>query len=283
MRYLGLEQSSKPQSKAVQVRPQVNNALAQNDTKNLAGNLKSELNLKIAERNSILAQLVQTQNSKSSISEQDQCRNFRNQIKEIHNQANIDPEQVQELKTNYNKFVVENKLAEKPYLKSFTSFMDGQIQELEAKTKVEYTPKQAFAMYETKNQALAVIDMVGPELNLDKLNTSELSKMSKTVSKMKEGFSMQATKLFPELKPDFAKIEAQVSQGYDPEKAKLSFEFAKMPLKMANQIVDITTGKAQSPVQAKLDLKSTMKDYFERVSSLDADLKKRSVGATDAD
>ena len=71
---------------------------------------------------------------------------------------------------------------------------------------------------------------------------------------MKEGFSMQATKLFPELKQDFAKIETQVSQAYDPEKAKLSFEFAKMPLKMANQIVDITTGKPQYIIKCLLTI-----------------------------
>jgi hypothetical protein len=100
---------------------------------------------------------------------------------------------------------------------------------------------------------------------------------------MRKGFRQQATKLYPELAKVFHKIDNKVSQNIDPQKAKLDFEFAKKPLNMANQIVAITTGNVASLSVAKLDLKKSIVSYYDQVSNLDEEFKKRSVGSTDAD
>jgi hypothetical protein len=282
MQYLGIESIKQPKQKALaaQLRPQSSPQLPNSEIKSLASNLKTELSSKQTERSIIVAQLLQAQNSKSAISEQDQCRNFRKLVKDLHQQGSVEPEQFQALHDDYKDFVANKNLDEKPYLRPFVAFMDEQIQELWAKTKVEYTPKQIFAMYETKDQAVSVLDVAGAGLNIDQLNPNELAKMSKSLEKMREGFSNQATKLFPDLKPVFSKIDEQVSQAIDPEKAKLDFSLAKKPADMAKQIVDITAGKATPVADARLELKKSMIDYYDRVSNLGADLKKRSVGAS---
>jgi hypothetical protein len=290
MRYLGLDQKEikKQQAhSAVKSRPAATSADTNNEIKGFASALKADLNSKKTERDIIVAQLLQAQNSQSSKSEQEQCRDLRKKVKDLHQEASPPADQVHSIKEEYTKFVSSKNLDEKPYLRPFVAFMDEQIQELEAKVKVKYTPKQAMAMYETKNDALAVMDVAGASLNLDALNSSELSKMSKTLTKMKDGFSNQALKLFPDLAPEFKLIDQQVAKSIDPEKAKLDLNLAKKPLEMANLIVAITTSASKGDTstfgQSKIDLKNSMKDYYERVSHLSADVKKRLVGATDAD
>jgi hypothetical protein len=280
MRYLGIDQASKPQQRAVKSGPQSSPQLPNSEIKSLASNLKTELSNKQTERGIIVAQLLQAQNSKSAISEQDQCRNLRKQVKDLHQHGSVDPDQFQTLQDDYKDFVANKNLDEKPYLRPFVAFMDDQIQELWAKSKVEFTPKQIFAMYETKDQAVSVLDVAGASLNLEQLTLSELSKMSKSLEKMRDGFAGQATRLFPELKPVLAKIDDQVSQAIDPEKAKFDFSLAKKPADMAKQIVDITTGKATPIADAKLELKKSMVGYYDNVANLGADLKKRVVGAS---
>ncbi|MEY3370856.1 MAG: hypothetical protein RLZZ361_1526 [Cyanobacteriota bacterium] len=284
MHYLQIDSTKKkPATKVEFLRPYSDPNLSNADIKDLAGNLRFELNNKKIERNQIVTQLLQMQNQKSSCQEQDQCRNFRKQVKEMHQKNSIDPDQLDTLKEDFDEFISEKNLDEKQYLKPFVNFMNEQIQELEAKTKVQYTPKQAFAMYDIKNLALSVIDISGPELDIEKLNPRELSKMSKMVSRMREGFSNQATKLFPDIKKVFNKLDEKVSQEIDPKKAKLTFSLAKKPLEMANKIVDITTGNITSLPEAQLDLKKHMVSYYDHVSNLDEDLKKRTIGSTDAD
>jgi hypothetical protein len=285
MQYLSIDsiKKTKQPNQQAHLRPQSDTSLLNGDIKSLAGSLKTELNAKKSERDLILSRLQQAQNSKSAISEQDQCRNFRQQVKELHQQGSVDSEQLQAVKEDYKNFLNEKNLDENPYLKPFIAFMDEQIHELQAKTKVKFTPKQAFAMYETKNQALAVMDIAGASLNIEQLSLCELSKISKMLTKMRKGFRQQATKLYPELAKVFHKIDNKVSQNIDPQKAKLDFEFAKKPLNMANQIVAITTGNVASLSVAKLDLKKSIVSYYDQVSNLDEEFKKRSVGSTDAD
>jgi|GEM_PF-4773980 len=280
MKYLGIDQASILQQRAVKSGPQSSLQLPNSEIKSLASNLKTELSNKQTERDIIVAQLLQAQNSKSAISEQDQCRNLRKQLKDLHQHGSVDPDQFQALQNDYRDFVANKNLDEKRYLRPFVALMDDQIQELWAKSKVEFTPKQIFAMYETKDQAVSVLDVAGASLNLEQLTASELYKMSKSLKKMRDRFAGQATRLFPELKTFFAKIDDQVSQAIDPEKAKFDFSLARKPADIAKQLVDITTGKATPIADAKLELKKSMVDYYDNVANLGADLKKRAVGAS---
>lgn len=284
MRYLGIDQPSKLVSRAVQSGPQSNQDIQ--ESQNLAGAVRANLSQSIAQRDQILAQLRQSQQSQSSLSERDQCKNLRKRAKELNESPVPDSKDLFTLEQDYRQFVADNNAGDKPYLKPFLASMDAQIEELTAKTMVSagITPKIIGEFHSLGDQGVNVMQIVGPGLNMENLTPKELSQASKNFSLMRETFTTQATRLFPELGSDFKQIDKQVSKAIDPQKAIFDFNFVKMPLDIASSLMAVksatSNGDAKLVNQSQLGTKNLMKEYYTRLANLDEDTKKRSVGAS---
>lgn len=259
------------------------------DIKDLASSLRGELQSLKSNRETIIASLTSRSQKESSsgIDEADKFRNLRKQVKEMQKQGEVNPEELDLLKQDYTELMDAQEGMDKPYLRPFVAFMDKQIQELEAKLVFTFTPEQVFSMNETSNQALSALDQAGSALNLDNLDESALSDMSKTVSKMRSDFSRHTLKLYPEMGEAYSQIDKDVSQAVDPEKAKLDFGLAMKPTEIANQMVAVneleSKGEVAAATEVKIGLKDNMVDYYDRVSNLDEGLKQRTIASTDAD
>lgn len=296
MKYLALEstnQSKRPNS--VSVLNYNESITNQSETQTLVSQVRNQLTNAVTDRENILAQLLESQKPKSnSQSELQACRDLRANAKNLSSQDVLNPDNLLALEQAYGKFVLDNSCREKPYLKSFVSSMDSQIQELNIKAIVgsAFTPKQIMGFQELANQSLEMTDIAGPQImrsdfSLDNLDSQQLLKMKNMISKLKDGFVAQTLKLFPDLKPAFLKIDKQVSSGADPEKAKFDLSLPKSLLAISRDMTSIslayTQGNqalAQKNIQA---VKPLMIDFYDRLANVGADVKKRLVGATDAD
>jgi hypothetical protein len=284
MRYLGIDQPSKLVSRAVQSGPQSNQDIQ--ESQNLAGAVRANLSQSIAQRDQILAQLRQSQQSQSSLSERDQCKNLRKRAKELNESPVPDSKDLFTLEQDYRQFVADNNAGDKPYLKPFLASMDAQIEELNVKKLLgsKITPKVIMEFHSIGDLGTNVMQIVGPGLNMENLTPKELSQASKNFSLMRETFTTQATRLFPELGSDFKQIDKQVSKAIDPQKAVFDFSFVKMPLDISASLFNVrSSSNIQDPSALGEDrskTKNLMKEYYTHLANLDEDTKKRSVGAS---
>lgn len=262
---------------------------ASSDIKDLANSLRGELQSLKSNRETIAALLTSRSqnNSGTSIDDTDKFRSLRKQAKDLQKQTDVGPEQLETLKDDYKDLMASQEDMDKPYLRPFVAFMDKQIQELEAKMLFAHTPDQVFAMNETGNQALAMMDKAGSSLNLDNLDPDALANMSKTSSKMRSDFERHSLKLFPDLADAYAGIDRQASAAADPQKAQFDFSLAMKPIEMANQMTQINDAEGRGDYAAAAEtstaLKTNMVDYYDRISNFDESLKLKASKGTDAD
>lgn len=286
MQYLSLDSIVKNNQRP-QVLPnnsQSNRAHEKNDPniKDLASNLQKEISTNRSVNENILAQLIKNQNRQSSALEMQVIQKLRNSLKKLGFQTIPDSDELADLEAEYQDFLDQNSIKEKPYLKSFVNQMDSHISNLRAKNLSSggFTVNEKEYIFNIEEIAFNVLDVVinlGMEFKVQDLYPEECLKTSKFLGKMRSKLASFARKNFPGSGSDLQNIDTEVLLSYNPDKVYSGFDLVSVTTEISKKMTAITKASINNKFDEANSLRIEMKDHVNKTyklySQLDEDLK----------